>query len=192
VELGEPERGAPRASRGEIWNPETGRSWETDPAGSARVRRTWLNLWSRVHARESLSGCLVALLALAAGCAGGGSSQATSIPTVRFGDFPAGGIADGKTVYKPVLGTVEGTGARAFTVAPRTGMMFWVSCTGTGMVWLNSADIQLGYGWACDKNGRPSAWTINPTHAAGGRKVTLHLAAPAGSRWALRVDATSH
>ena len=85
-----------------------------------------------------------------------------------------------------------GTGSRTFTVAPRTGMMFWGSCIGTGMVWLNSPDIQLGYGWACDKNGRPSAWTINPTHAAKGRKVTLNLAAPAGSRWALRVDATSH
>jgi hypothetical protein len=144
------------------------------------------------HARESLSCCLVALLSLAAGCADPGSSQATSTPTVRFGDFPAGGVADGKTIYKPVLGTVEGTGSRTFAIAPRTGMMFWVSCIGTGMVELDSRDIQLNNDWACDKTGNISAWQIDPTRAAAGRKVTFHLTAPAETRWALRVDATSH
>jgi hypothetical protein len=136
-------------------------------------------------------GLVVALLALAAGCAGPGSRQATSTPTVRFGDFPTSGEADGKTVYKPVLGTVKGTGSRTFTIQPRTGMMFWVGCIGAGMVELDSSDIQLGNGWACDKTGNGSGWEIDPTHAAAGRKVIVHLTAPAETRWALRVDATS-
>ena len=150
-----------------------------------------MNLWSRVRVRESLSGSLVALLALAAGCAGPGSSQATSMPTVRFGDFPTSGEADGKTVYKPVLGTVEGTGSRTFTIQPRTGMIFWVGCIGTGMVELDSPDIQLDSGWACDKTGNSSTWEIDPVHAVADRKVTVHLIAPAETRWALRIDATS-
>ena len=134
----------------------------------------------------------MALLALAAGCAGTGSTQATSAPAPRFGDFPASGESDGTTVFKPLLGVVEGTGSRTFTVPPRTGMMFWVSCTGTGMVELDSSDIHLGNGWACDKTGSSAAWQIDPTNAARGREVTVRLTAPAGARWAVRIDATSH
>ena len=134
----------------------------------------------------------MALLALAAGCAGPGSTRAMSTPASRFGDFPASGEADGTTVYKPVLGTVVGTSSRTFSVPPRTGMMFWVSCIGTGMVELDSPDIRLGNGWACDETGSSSAWTIDPTNAAKGREVTVRLTAPAGIRWAVRIDATSH
>lgn len=152
-----------------------------------------MSIWSRVSPRESLSGCLVAaLLALATGCAASTNSQTASMPAARFGSFPGPGEVDGKTVYNPLLGVVEGTGARTFAVPARTGIMIWVGCIGTGMVKLDSPDIQLGVGWRCDKTGHGSAWEINPTHATAGRKVTIHLAAPAKTRWALRIDATSH
>ena len=152
-----------------------------------------MRIWSRVGRRESLSGCLVAaLLALATGCAAAANTQTASMPAARFGSFPGPGEADGKTVYNALLSVVEGTGARSFAVPARTGMMIWGGCIGTGMVWLDSPDIQLGVGWHCDKTGRGSGWEINPTHATAGRKVTIHLTAPAKTRWAMRIDATSH
>ena len=152
-----------------------------------------MRAWSRVSRRESLSVCLIApLLALATGCAASAATQAASMPAVRFGSFPGPGETDGKTAYNLLLGVVEGTGARTFAVPARTGMQIWVGCIGTGMIWLNSPDISLGMGWRCDKTGHGSGWEINPTHATAGRKVTIHLTAPAKARWALRIDATSH
>lgn len=86
-----------------------------------------------------------------------------------------------------VLGPVTGTGPRTITLTARHVMSYTLGCLGHHMVWLRGA---ASFAVQCEDGGVFAGGTSRtPGHDTGAKVVSLHVAAPSGTTWELRVDA---
>jgi hypothetical protein len=95
----------------------------------------------------------------------------------------------------PILGPATGTGHRTFTITARQRLYYWFGCLGHAhVVWVLARPSFGGYiAVACSASGGQfggDSDTIPKDHV--GKKIIIHVDAPAGTTWRLRIDGSRH
>lgn len=89
----------------------------------------------------------------------------------------------------PVLGPVTGTGPRTFTITARHLLSYQVGCLGRRLVWLRTTPTIMGFAVQCYDGGGVFAGESSTTpRDEEGARITVHVDAPPGTTWLLRVD----
>jgi hypothetical protein len=115
----------------------------------------------------------------------------TGTAAANFAPFPVPASWNGKDemVYIMVVKAKTGTMPRKFGVTVKPSLVFWLNCIGTGSAHLTSPAINLKWGVPCGDGADPEGITFRPPHAAQGKPVKVLVAASAGARWEVRIDA---
>jgi hypothetical protein len=93
--------------------------------------------------------------------------------------------------FSVLLGPVAGTGPRNFVIAAPRAVSATMMCAGQRIAWLRTTPNIVGMGVACANGGAGGNDWLNVPSRDVGRIVHVHIAAPAGTRWLLRVDGSS-
>jgi len=138
-------------------------------------------------------------LILAAGCSaappGGVNSPVvgparTGAQATKFPQFPQptrwNGLDD--KVYATVVKPKTGTGKHEFKLTVATGLVFWLSCIGTGKAQLANGAIDLKWEVPCGNGDDPAAINVEPKASVIGHTINVLVTVTKGARWEVRID----
>jgi hypothetical protein len=159
-----------------------------------------MNVRIRRPFRTSLVFALTAAgLVLAAGCSaappGGVNSPVvgparTGAQAANFPPFPQptrwNGLND--NVYATVVKAKTGTSKHEFRLTARPGLVFWLSCIGTGKARLANGAIDLKWEIPCGNGSDPAAINVEPKASVVGRTINVLVTVTKGARWEVRID----
>jgi len=93
--------------------------------------------------------------------------------------------------FSVLLGPVTGTGSRNFVITAPRAVFATMNCAGQRIAWLRTTPNIVGMGVECANGGAVGSDWLNVPAKDVGRILHLRIAAPAGTRWLLRVDGSS-